>query len=400
MNSPNDPVSGADHPTLPESEGSNVVARGEALAAGLVVGEAAHRLQTALDELSEGQARLAADLRASRRRANLVLALLLLTFAGAAWLWYEHMNEPPIVLPGQAHELDRLELAAEIEQLSVQVRNARLERNQHLGETLQLRQQLLDSERRLSDLTSGLGQLASETVAEVEKPSVMVSSTKTRNMAANPAHGVSQALLASGVFDVSIVEHGPVKNGVMFDVLLARHDEQGLALKAETYERAHLQMRSGVVELVLEKGAAGAAGAEVEHLPMPAASISAWAAAGLELDAGLITVAQASAALEAVLSGQSIELESLGGFEAGQFLDLVLVERDLRKVVVRTWSAALGELLPGGPTLLLKDGFLEVGGTARAFWNGQTRLALEGANFDAFADELKMTAVKGKSKRG
>ena len=62
MNSSNDPDSGADHPALPQSEGANVVARGEALAAGLVVGEAARRLQTALDELGEGQARLAADL--------------------------------------------------------------------------------------------------------------------------------------------------------------------------------------------------------------------------------------------------------------------------------------------------------------------------------------------------
>lgn len=399
MNAQDDHASGDPHPTVPQDGGDSSMARGDGLAAGLVVGEAARRLQTALDDLTEGQERLTAQLAASQRRSSAMLCLMLACLAGAGWLWYDQREKPTIVLPGQAHDLDREELAAEIDDLSTQVRNARLERNQHLSETLQLRQQLIDSERRLSDLTGGLGQLASQTVAEVEKPTVSISSTKDRNLAANPAHGVAQALLASGVFDVSIVEHGKVKDGVLYDVLLARHDEQGLALKAETYDRAHLQMRTGVVELVLEKGAI-AEGAEVERLPMPTASVEAWAAAGLELDAGLITVAQASAALTAVLSGQSISLDSLGGFEDGEFVNLVIVERDLRKVVFRTWSAARGELLPGGPTLLLKDGFLEEGGTSRPFWNGQTRLALEGADYGAFARELKAPAAKGSSHGG
>ena len=393
MNAQDDHASGDPLPTVPQDNDEQAVARGEGLSAGLVMGEAARRLQTALDDLSEGQESLAAQLAASQRRSNMLLFVVLACLAGSAWLWYDQADEPTIVLPGQTHDLDRDELAAEVEDLSTQVRNARLERNQHLGETLQLRQQLIDSERRLSELTSGLGQLASQAVPEDEKPTVSVSSTRDRNLAANPAHGVAQALLASGIFDVSIVEHGDVKDGVVYDVLLARHDAQGLALKAETYDRAHLQMRSGVVELVLEKGGA-AEGAEIERLPMPAASMEAWASAGLELDAGLVTVAQAFAGLSAVLTGQSIELESLGGFEDGEFLDLVVIERDLRKVVFRSWSAARAELLPEGPVLLLKDGFLEEGGTSRPFWNGHTRLALEGANYDAFAEELKAPATK------
>ncbi|GEM_PF-2697315 len=399
MNAQDDHANGDPHPAVPHEGGDSAMARGEGLAAGLVVGDAARRLQSALDDLTEGQERLTAQLAASQRRGNVMLCLMVACLAAGAWLWYEQIEKPTIVLPGQTHDLDREDLAAEIDDLSTQVRNARLERNQHLSETLQLRQQLIDSERRLTDLTGGLGQLASQTVAEDEKPTVSISSTKDRNLAANPAHGVSQALLASGIFDVSIVEHGLVTDGVMYDVLLARHDEQGLALKAETYDRAHLQMRTGVVELVLEKGPI-AEGAEVERLPMPAASIPAWAAAGLELDAGLITVAQASAALTAVLNGQSIALDSLGGFENGEFVDLVIVERDLRKVVFRTWSSARAELLPEGPTLLLKDGFLEEGGTTRPFWNGRTRLALEGADYGAFARELKTPAAKGSSHGG
>ncbi|MFT7462512.1 MAG: hypothetical protein ACI9EF_000852 [Pseudohongiellaceae bacterium] len=356
-------------------------------------------MQKLLEELSAGQQRLNAQLASGRRRSALLISLLVLGLSAAGVLWFDHVESVPIVLPNQSRELDREELAAEIEELNLQLRNVRLERNQHLSETLQLRQQLIEKDRRLSELTSGLGQLASRAVPEAV-PGVTVSATETRDLTQNPAHGVALALIASGLRDLSIVEHGAIENGVLFDVLVSRNDAQGLPMHAERFDRAHLQVSAGVVELVLER-AASLEGDEalVERISMPDADVEAWASAGLQIDRGMITVAQASEALRAVLVGQSIELYTLGGYDEGRFVDLVLIEKDNRNVVQRTWSAAAASLLPVGPALLLEGGFLEEADKARPFWNGRARLVLEGAPYGAFQDTLRQLTQGPPSRR-
>lgn len=388
------------YPALRHDPGVIPETVGEGLAAGLVVSEAARHLQSALDDLAQGQARLAAELARSRRRSAWLIGLLLLTVGAAAGVWYDHARAAPIVLPGQSRELDRQELVAEIEELSVQVHDARQERNRHLSESLRLREQLLESERRLVELTSGLGQLAGRVVEE-PRPEVTVSATLDRDPSTNPAHALTQALRASGVDDFSIVEHGRLEQGVLFDVLVARHDRWGVPLGAEPFDRAHLQQRDGVVELVFERAATAAGDeARIERLPLPAADIEAWSAAGLELGRGLITVARAAEALALVLKGQTLELESLGGYDEGRFVDLVLVERDGRNLVRRSWSAKSAVLLPVGPALLLEEGHLEEGGDTRPFWNGHTRLILEGAAYGDFDEALRASAAGRETSRG
>jgi len=353
-----------------------------------------------LEDLREGQRRLSADLARSRRFSICLAGLLVLGIVLGAGAWYEHVGAVPIVLPGYPGELDREELAAQVEGLTAQVRSVRIERNQHLQDSLRLRERLAESERRLSDLTIGLGEIASRKV-ERSKPVVSVSRTKDRQLQSHPARLVSDALAASAVTDFSIVEYGFVEAGVLHDVLMARLDARGVPTAAEHFDRAHLQMRLGVVELVFERDAGAEDDAAFnEAMPMPAADLAAWAAVGLAVEEGLVPVARASEALAAVLEGQLLELSSLGGYFEGRFHDLVLVERDGRGVISRTWTAALAELLPVGPTLVLEDGHLEEDGVQRPFWKGRTRLVLEGALYDTFLGTLRRPADAGVAGRG
>jgi hypothetical protein len=360
----------------------------------------AQQLAQTLDDLIEGQARLSHELARSRRHSFWMAGLLVLAVALGAEAWYDHVGAVPIVLPGHTEELDREDLVAQVEGLLAQVRNARDERNEHLGISLQLREQLVKSERRISELMTGLGSIAADVVAQ-PAPVASVSRYEDRDLEANPARLVSDALAASGVTEFSIVEHGPVEDGRLRDVLMTRHDASGAPTAAEHFDRASLQMRFGVVELVLERDALEDGSAElIEVVPMPAADLAAWAAAGMALDDERVTVARASEALSAVLVGQTMELVSLGGYDAGQFFDLVLVERDRRGSISRTWTAELAELLPVGPTLLLEGGHLEEGGVTRPFWNGRTRLVLEGALYNTFLTALRGSAGSGTTRRG
>lgn len=287
---------------------------------------------------------------------------------------------------------------------------ADLESRSQREEIHRLRQQLLEREQRITVLTETIGTLQPSVVGGVEP--VPVSRSSDRRVDAQ-TRALNEALSGAGVV---VLEHGPIAEGVLPDVLLASLDERGVPRGAERWRAARVTIVDAVVQFVLEREAAqppgsdaGALGGPDAHaragavdgapqdgppaepplerrtLRLPDAPAELWALAGLPLPEAGVMLVDVRAALAELLAHQPYEILALAGMRDGELLGLELRELDALGHEVRRLRADRALVQPQGPVLLLLDGDATASGVTRPFFRGKLIVPLPGA---AYADWL------------
>jgi hypothetical protein len=248
-----------------------------------------------------------------------------------------------------------------------------------LGEMARLREQVMDGEQRLADLTRTLTELHPAPVAP-RAPGIVT----TAATAGLLARQVTGALRASGAAEVSVLELGAVRDGVLHDLLVMLADPDGGPGRV---------LRVGWGELVAENGSAGlqlldlvaADGslAPPELVALPALDRPAWERLGVAVPAGAVAIGRLATALSALVEPHGWRVAGLRGYDGEALVGLRLDQLDVNGAVTRTLRAEHGVVLPG-PELELSGGTLTVAGDERPFFGNVFRLPLPGGDFGAW----------------
>ncbi|MHC4846719.1 MAG: hypothetical protein ACYTCU_11250, partial [Planctomycetota bacterium] len=266
--------------------------------------------------------------------------------------------------------------------MDLQLGEVRQERNRQIGENARLVEQVMDSERRLQELSQTVADLRTAQPVAAPPP-VAAAIIASPPMAADGLAGrLTAALRSSGVTDLVIVEVGAVSGGALQDVLLRQTDADGV-------EAAVLQ--AGVARIVIEGGIArlrldpvreqGAAQDSVMDVPLPALQAAAWRAQGVTVPGGFVPLPQVMTALDVLLSGQGWRVTRLESYDGDVLGGLELVQEDENGIVLRSIQADSGFVLPTGPQLELRDGSIRIGDDERPFYRGVFLLPLPGSDY-------------------
>jgi hypothetical protein len=389
-------------------------------------------LRSATERVREGQERAARRLSRSRRRFALLggLALLVAAASGAIVLWstdrllgdagsreQERREQGTTLaqlaerLDGQQAELrqradDALAARDDAQQALAEVRErfealgadlevarreseankqlAERERDRHLsalGESARLREQLLERDSKLEQIGHTLGDL--QAGRAVAPAAAIVGSSAG---AAGLASRVTSALRGSGVHGISVVEAGAVLEGALSGLLVVHEATEETPSRAVHAERGELAVEAGQPVLRLSN-----AGTTLESVPLPSIERASWQQLGLALPDAALSVTRLSAALTALIGPQGWRVAELRGWDGETLRGLKLEQVEASGHVTRVLRAERG-LVRAGPELELKDGTLRVGEDERAFYAGVYRLALPGANLEAWLGTLASEA--------
>jgi hypothetical protein len=268
------------------------------------------------------------------------------------------------------------------EQLEAELHRTRDERNQHIGESTRLREQVLERDRRLEELTRSIGALREEQVVRAAAPDGRIVATE-----GNPgslAVRATQALHGSGAAGAQVLEAVAVIDGALTGLLLRLAPATGDgAARVVTVERATLATDGGRAVLRLW-GVRESDGQELrasEDLELPALAPEAWLALGVLPPAGYTPVPRVMAALDALLAPHGARVVRLRSFDGALLGELEVRLEDGQGVLLRTLKAASGEVLAVGPELVLRDGTITIEGDERPFFRGEFRLPLPGGDY-------------------
>jgi len=249
----------------------------------------------------------------------------------------------------------------------------------NLGETARLREQVLEGEQRLAELTRRLAELRPAPVA-APAPAI-VTTTAT---AGQLARQVTGALRTSGAPDVSVLELGAVHDGALHDLLVMLADPEGGPGRVLRVGRAGIVAENGVTGLrLLDTAAADGAPAPPEVVELPALDRAAWEVLGVVVPPGAVAVNRLAAALAALVEPHGWRVAALRGFDGQALFGLRLEQLDVNGLVTRALRAEHAVVLPG-PELELSRGTLTVAGDERPFYGDVYRLPLPGGDFSAW----------------
>jgi hypothetical protein len=400
------------------------------LAAGEALRGRVDRVSDGLDALRSDQADLRRTLDRPRGgRVGILLMVLIVGMAGGVWAWERwadsvpwlkdwrrggapvsatrgeglthiaslagddrppvhetRAEEPQAPLPGPTATDDR-ELRDRELRAEELLESARAERNKQLGENARLRQELIEQQLRMDDLMKTVGDVAAS--AEQRRVKPVVTSRSSDREPAPLVTRVNEALLASGLEDIQLVEAGGIEGDSLTDLLVRELDRPTGSFDIYPMKSARLSVHDGLVSLVFtaEPEALGRSGESTAHV-LTEWNEAAWIAVGFPVPTGFVPVNVALDALRHLLSYHPYEVVSLGGFQTGELRDVVLAHVTSDGEVLRTFSAPRANVLAEGPELVLHDGVVTEGGIDRPFWHGQSRLPLPGSSFAAWVEVI------------
>lgn len=279
----------------------------------------------------------------------------------------------------QASRAQAEALQSRQDELQAQAARERDLRLANLGETARLREQVIEGERRLADLTRTVSELQPAPVAP-PAPAIVTTASTTGQL----ARQATGALKASGVPDVSIVELGTVSEGVMHGVLVMHADPEGGPPRVLRAGQAGIVAVGGLTALRLDDVvAADGSPAPAELLPLPELDRAAWEQLGVAVPAGAVAVSRLAVALGALVEPHGWRVAELRGWDGQALSGLRLEQLDVNGRVTRALRAERAVVLPG-PELELSAGTLTVDGNERPFFGDVYRLALPSGDFGAW----------------
>ena len=373
------------------------------LAERLEVGEAVRgrldQVDKTLGDVRRDQERLL-EAEQHRRRGPLWFAAVLalgLVIGGYSWSrWGDALlgergpvfeGSSPFAADGEPprSEVEHDALLARVARAEESADKAREERNKQLGENARLRQQLIERQRSFDELRKTLDAAHANAEARTVAP-VLVSRSSEREaeQVVEPlVVRINKALRASSIKTLQVVEAATVVDGAASGLLVMEHDR--ITGRSEVYPimAASLSVRDSLVslELVDEEG-------ETAVHPMPRWDAESWRATGMNVPEDFLPVATIEDSLRALTAHHHYELVSLGGFQDGELIDLVLELRTPQGELLQTFSAGRAVVVAEGPELLLSEGSVTENGVERPFWNGQSRLPLPGSNVKAWLEAV------------
>ncbi len=298
-------------------------------------------------------------------------------------------DEARAQLAGKHQEVAGLqsELVAETQgrdSMELELHKTRDERNRQIGEASRLREQLIDRDRQLEELTNTISKVRTDMEARAAAPDGRIV-----NSAIHPesfAGRLTTALRGSGAKEATVLEAGPVVDGALTGVLVMLGGSDSVSGRVVRAETARLLVERGMALLRLESVQEPDRETPTASLDvaLPELDPAAWRALGLEAPGDFVPISKVSEALGALLSPQGyvvVRLESFDGLTLG---GLELRQEDTRGTCLRTLMAATGEVRPVGPELALEGGSILVGDDARPFFQGQCRVPLPGADYGAW----------------
>jgi hypothetical protein len=273
-------------------------------------------------------------------------------------------------------------LGASHAEMDLQLGEVRQERNRQIGENARLVEQVMDSERRLQELSETVAGLRAAQ-PPITPPPVASAIIASPPVVADGAAGrLTAALRSSGVLDLAVIEVGTISDGAMHDVLLRQVDAAGNEARILQAGLAWIVIEGGLARLrldpVREQGAEQDA---VIDVPLPALQAAVWRAEGVTVPGGFVPLPQVMTALDVLLSGQGWRITKLDSFDGDALGGLELVQEDENGIVLRSIHADSGFVLPTGPELELRDGSIRIGGDERPFYRGVFLLPLPGSDY-------------------